>query len=133
LNAALHQYVGEGSSRNELVVVISDLLTRDSIVTVLDPLAARVADVAVIHVVSPQELDPRVSGEVELIDSESGESLEMGVSFDTLSAYRARFAGWLDERAAECRSRGWRYVRVLTDRPLAAVVLDDLRRGGILK
>jgi hypothetical protein len=89
--------------------------------------------VAVIHVVSPEESEPRVSGEVELIDAETGEQLELGVSLDTLSAYQSGFSRWLDERAAECRSRGIRYVRVRTDSPLASVMLADLRRGGLLR
>jgi hypothetical protein len=87
----------------------------------------------VIHVVSPQELVPGHNGELELIDIESGEALELGVSLETLAAYRARFSAWLAERASECRTRGIRYAQVRTDRPLAAVVLDDLRRAGVLR
>jgi uncharacterized protein (DUF58 family) len=133
LNVAIRDSLSEASSRNQMMVVVSDLLTRDSMATLLDGMAGRVPDVAVVHVISPQELDPRLSGEVELVDSESGETIEMGVSLDTLSAYRDRFTRWLDDRATQCRSRGWRYVCVHTDRALASVVLDDLRRGGILK
>jgi hypothetical protein len=96
-------------------------------------LQARQADVVVIHVVSPDELDPRFSGEVELVDAETNGVLELGVSLETLAAYRSRFAAWLDARAAECRTRGIRYARVRTDRPVNLVVLDDLRRVGILR
>ena len=116
-----------------LVIIVSDLLTAAGVADGLDELQARRADVAVIHVVSPEEIDPTLSGELQLLDSESGSAMELGVSLETLAAYRSRFANWLDERAGECRARGIRYVRVRTDRPLASVLLDDLRRGGLLR
>jgi uncharacterized protein (DUF58 family) len=132
LNTALAE-LGTDVRRNSLAVVVSDLLTPDGAATGLDALRARVADIAVIHVLSPQELEPRVSGEVELVDAESGATLELGVSLDTLSAYRARLQNWLDARAADCLGRGMRYVRVRTDRSLGLLVMDDLRRGGLLR
>jgi uncharacterized protein (DUF58 family) len=133
VNAGLQGCLPERHSAVPLVVVVSDLLTPRGAARGLESLQVRQADTVVIHVVSPEELDPRLSGEVELIDAESDEMLELGVSLETLAAYRARFANWLEERAAECRTRGIRYARVRTDRPIAEVVLDDLRRAGILK
>jgi uncharacterized protein (DUF58 family) len=132
LNAALETCL-EASSRQTLAVFVSDLLTPTGVAGGLQALQAHQADVAVIHVVSPDELDPRLSGEVELVDAETSGVLELGVSLETLAAYRARFAAWLDERAAECRTRGVRYARVRTDRPLNVVVLDDLRQAGMLR
>jgi uncharacterized protein (DUF58 family) len=133
LDEALPDAATAPLSRNSLAVVVSDLLTPDGAAAGLDALRTRVADVAVVHVVSPIELEPRLAGEVELIDAESGEALELGVSADTLAAYRARYQSWLDGRASDCQSRGMRYVRVRTDRPLASIVLDDLRRGALLR
>ena len=123
----------ECASRSTLMVIVSDLLSPEGIAIALEALAARRFDVAVVHVVSPDEMDPRIRGEVELIDAETGERLELGVSLNTLAAYRARFSGWLDERLNECRARGIRYARVHSDRPLASVVLEDLRRAEILR
>jgi uncharacterized protein (DUF58 family) len=133
LNAGIGACVDDMPPRHPLVVIVSDLLSLDGIEKGLEQLRLQKADVAVLHVVSPDELDPQVSGEVELVDAESGERLELGVSLETLAAYRARFAAWLDARAGECQSHGIRYVQVRTDRPLASVMLDDLRRGELLK
>ena len=132
LNSSLPDCLGDGASQ-PLTIVVSDLLTRDGVAAGLDALQARLADVAVIHVVSPDEAEPDVSGEVQLYDAESGETLELGVSLETLAAYRSRFSSWLEQRASECRTRGIRYVQVRTDRPLPTVVLDDVRRGGLLR
>jgi uncharacterized protein (DUF58 family) len=133
VNASLAECLPE-AARQPLVVVVSDLLTPSGVASGLEALqVARQADIVMLHVVSPEEMEPRLSGEMELVDAETNEVLEMGVSLETLAAYRARFATWLDERENECRSRGIRYVRVRTDRPLTSVVLDDLRRGGVLR
>ncbi len=132
LNSGLSSCLGPGPDR-PLVIVVSDLLAMPGVAQGLDALQALNADVVVLHVVSAEEIDPRLSGEVELVDAETDEVLEIGVSLDTLAAYRARFAEWLAERQADCSQRGIRYVRVPTHRPLANVVLEDLRRGGVVR
>lgn len=133
LNAGLAECVPPGASARSLAVVVSDLLMPEGVASGLDALRARVADVAVVHIVSPEELNPELSGELELVDAESGATLELGVSLDTLAAYRQRLGHWLDAREADCGRRGMRYIRVRTDQPVNEVVLDDLRRGGLLR
>jgi uncharacterized protein (DUF58 family) len=133
LNAGLAGCVPERAPAGMLAVVISDFLTPAGVGDGLEALRARVGDLAVIHLVAPDELEPRLSGELELIDAESGAALELGLSMATLSAYRARFEEWLEDRARDCQRRGLRYVRLRTDTPLATAVLSDLRRGGLLR
>jgi uncharacterized protein (DUF58 family) len=132
VNASLSGWLSD-SIAQPLVVVVSDLLTPAGMARGLEVLLARQADLVVVHVVSPDELEPRLSGEVELFDAETGEVVDVGVSLETLAAYRTRFGTWLAEREAECTARGIRYLRVQTDRALESVVLDDLRRAGILR
>ncbi|MDQ6673050.1 MAG: DUF58 domain-containing protein [Chloroflexota bacterium] len=132
LNDSLATCLPSGVSQ-PLVVLVSDLLTPAGVSAGLEALQARQADVVVLHVLSPDELEPRLAGQIELIDAETDEKLELGVSLQTLAAYRARLADWLGGRQSDCTQRGVRYVRVPTDRPLASVMLGDLRRGGVLK
>jgi uncharacterized protein (DUF58 family) len=134
LDAGLAGCIPAGvSPQSVLAVVVSDLMTPSGAIGGLDALRGRVADVCVIHVVAPDELEPRFTGELELIDAESGATLELGVSMATLNAYRGRFASWLEARIDDCRRRGLRYVRVSTDTPLAIAVMNDLRAGGLLR
>jgi uncharacterized protein (DUF58 family) len=133
LNASFVNCVPRETPANSLCVIVSDLMTPDGVANGIDALRGRVADVAVLHVVAPDELEPKLTGEVELIDAESDATSELGVSLATLSAYRARFQAWLDAREAECRARGLRYARLTTDTPLSTAVLRDLRQIGLLK
>ncbi|HEY2594630.1 MAG TPA: DUF58 domain-containing protein [Chloroflexota bacterium] len=133
VNSELAACLPREASARSLAIVVSDLLAPDGVAGGLDALRARLADVAVLHVVSPEEMNPDLSGEVELFDAETGRTLELGVTAATLAAYRCRFGEWLDAREVECRRRGLRYVRVRTDRPVNEVVLDDLRRGALVR
>ena len=134
LNSELGACLGERElNGTPLVVVISDLLDPDGAARGLDSLQFKRTDVVVIHVVSRQELEPRLNGELELVDAETEAALELGVSLETLAAYRTRFDTWLEERASYCRRHEMRYARVRTDRPLASVMLDDLRRARVLR
>lgn len=133
LNATLSACVPADAPPHALAVVVSDLMSPAGIQGALDTLRARVADIAVVHVVAPEELQPNISGEVELIDAETGVITELGVSQATLSAYRTRFTAWLDARESDCRARGLRYTRVTTDTPIATAVLRNLREMGLLK
>ena len=133
INAGLDAAVALEGSAAPLVIVVSDLLTPTGIVAALDSLRLKAADVVVVHVVAPEEAAPSVTGNVELVDAETNEVLEVGVSLATLAAYRERFATWLATRETDCHARGMRYTRVQTDRDLTGVMLDDFRRLGLLR
>jgi uncharacterized protein (DUF58 family) len=120
-------------TRQALVVLVSDLLTPAGVEDGLDALLHQGVDVVVLHVLSPQELNPNMLGELELLDAETNERLEVGLSLAVLNQYRDRLGGWLERQAGACSERGLRYVRLRSDRALEAVLLDDLRRGNVLR
>lgn len=132
LNAALGANVPTEAS-HRLVVLVSDLLAPEGMAAGLDDLLAQRTDVVVLHVFAPDEQDPTLAGEVELLDAETGDILELGASLATLDAYRQRYATWLADQAAACTTRGMRYVRLATDRPLTSVLLEDLRTAQVLR
>jgi uncharacterized protein (DUF58 family) len=120
-------------ARQGLVVLVSDLLTPEGVEAGLDGLLHQGVDVIVLHVLSPQELSPDLVGELELLDAETNERLEVGLSLAVLKQYRERLDGWLERQEGVCSQRGLRYLRLRTDRPLDSVLLDDLRRGNVLR
>lgn len=120
-------------ARQGLVVLVSDLLAPEGVEAGLDGLLHQGVDVIVLHVLSPQELNPDLLGELELVDAETNERLEVGLSLAVLTQYRERLGGWLERQEGACTQRGLRYVRLRTDRALDSVLLDDLRRSNVLR
>src|SRR5262249_44563003 len=106
--------------RQRMVVLVSDLLAPDGIANGLDSLLGKRAEVVVVHLFSSEEADPHLAGEIELVDSETGEREELGASLATLDAYRSRYAAWLADQERACTSRGLRYVRVASDRAVTS-------------
>ena len=131
LNAGLRAYAISGG-RAGLVVLISDLFSPAGYVEGLTRLAARGHEVAVIHVLAPDEVEPVLAGDLRLLDVETGDPQEVTIDGGMRNLYRRRLAAWRDEIRAACRARDVHYVPVETDTPFDRVVLYDLRRAGIL-
>jgi uncharacterized protein (DUF58 family) len=132
LNAGLRAYALSGG-RPGLVVLLSDLFSPPGYVEGLTALAARGHEVAVIHVLAPDEVEPPLAGDLRLLDVETGQPQEVTLDTRTQALYRRRLAAWQDEIRASCRARDVHYVPVETGIPFDRVVLYDLRRSGILR
>jgi len=115
-----------------LVVVISDLLTADWD-DGLRRLPARGADLAVVHLVHPSDLDPVLEGDLELVDAETAERLEVSLNADIVADYRSAALAWADDVAARVRSRGGVYVRVLSSESVETMLLRRARDARILR
>ena len=116
-----------------LAILISDLLSPDGYEEGIDALLQAGLDVIVLQVLSPQELDPAEGGDVELVDAETGEIVEVSLTPRMIAIYRERLDRWCAEAEELCAKRGISYSLVSTDTPLEALLLDHLRRVGILR
>jgi uncharacterized protein (DUF58 family) len=132
LNGSLRAYAISGG-RPGLTVLISDLFSPGGYVEGLTALAARGHEVAVIHVLSPDEVEPPLGGDLRLLDIETDNPQEVTIDGGMRSLYQRRLAAWRDEIRAACRGRDAHYVPVETDTPFDRVVLYDLRRSGIVR
>jgi uncharacterized protein (DUF58 family) len=132
LNAALRGYAISGG-RAGLVILISDLFSPAGYLEGVTALAARGHEVAVIHVLSPDEIEPPLGGDLRLLDLETGAPQEVSIDGGMRALYRRRLEEWQDGIRADCRSRDVHYVPVETATPYDHVVLHDLRRVGLVK
>jgi uncharacterized protein (DUF58 family) len=132
LNAVLRAYAVSGR-RAGLVVLISDLFSPAGYAEGLTALAARGHEIAVLHTLSPDEVEPPLGGDLRLLDVETGEPQEVTVDGGMRARYRRRLEAWRDEVRATCRARDVHYVPIITDTPFERVVLYDLRRVGLVK
>lgn len=131
LNASLRACALSG--RAGLVVLVSDLFSPTGYLEGLTALAARGHEIAVIHVLSPDEVDPSLGGDLRLLDVETGEPQEVTIDATVRAHYRHRLAKWRGEIAAACYARGMHYLSVETEMPFEQVVLSELRRAGVIR
>ena len=142
LNASLRAYAVSGG-RAGLVVLISDLLSPTysegseaalgGYVEGLNALAVRGHEIAIIHTLSPDEVEPPLAGDLRLLDVETGAPQEVTIDGGMRTLYRRRLQAWRDEIQATCRARDIHYIPVETDTPFDRVVLYDLRKSGVVR
>jgi uncharacterized protein (DUF58 family) len=124
-NAAA-QLTGRG-----VVVLLSDLLD-PAADRVIRELASTRSELIILHVLSPQELDPPLEGDLRLVDSETGEGVDVTADLATIDAYRARLAAWKEEFATLAARRQATYVDLSSDVPLNELIFAELRRRRVL-
>jgi len=120
-----------GLTGRGIVVLCSDLFDPAADRVVRD-LAASGAEVIVLHVLAPDELEPDLAGDLRLVDDETGEAVDVTVDLPVLDGYKQRLAAWRDELAAIAARRRVSYVPLASDLPIAELVFAELRRRRIL-
>jgi uncharacterized protein (DUF58 family) len=79
-----------------------------------------------IQILSRQDLEPQLTGDLELIDSETGQSCEIS-SWDVgLRAYHAALANFTAGLESFCRSGGHGYVLAMTEQPFEELLFKNL-------
>jgi uncharacterized protein (DUF58 family) len=114
-----------------IVILLSDLLD-PAADKVIRELAATGSELIVLHVLSPEELDPALEGDLRLIDSETGEGLDVTVDLATVDAYKSRLAAWKADLADLAAKRRASYVDLTSDQNLADLMFAELRRRRVL-
>lgn len=130
LRATLRRYAAASRARGPLVV-LSDLYDPEWKPALRAALGAGF-DLSLIHLLSPEEVEPELDGDLRLVDDETGREIEIRADEETLERYRARLAAWREEIRAWCGERGVPFVPVTSDFPLEPFVLDVLRRQALV-
>lgn len=120
-HAARHQ-------RGGLAIVISDLLGVPDLTAVLANFPAPRWQVLVIHLLHAEELEPRVRGEIELQDAETGERANFAFDNRAYQRYVANARDWCRAHELACEQQRATYARVLADWPIERAVMPYLRR-----
>ncbi len=132
LNLSLRNYALYGR-RPGLLFLISDLLSPNGYQDGLNALQSRGYEVGLIHLLSPDEVNPLVSGDLKLVDIETGQDAEITLDPTTLNQYRERLRDWQGEIANYCAGRGVHYIPVTTNLPWEKLVIQTLRIKGVVK
>jgi uncharacterized protein (DUF58 family) len=120
------------TSRPGPLLLLSDLMD-EGWADGLNALARRGFEVSVLHILSPDEVDPQISGDLKLLDSETRAEIEITGEYDLVERYRKGLADWQEELRRFCGARGMHYASILTSTPLEEVLTARLRVQGILR
>lgn len=114
------------------LVLLSDLLD-DGWQDGLRILANRGYEVTVLHILSPDEMDPQLTGDLKLVDMETSAEVEITADYDLLQRYRTSLESWQRDIANFCGARGMHYVPLVTSITLDDLLFALLRRRGVLR
>jgi len=132
LNEAIIGYAMR-AKRVGLLILISDLLSPSGYETGLNALVGRGYEVAILHTLAPDELDPPLAGDLRLIDIETGQVQEVTIDAALRDRYLHRLDTWQMEIKQFCSHRGIHYVQVNTTQSWITPILNDLRRAGVVQ
>lgn len=115
-----------------VVVVLSDLLDPE-----WEPALLRLRhsghEPLVLQVLAPDELEPVVEPDHELLDAETGEVVPVALDRKAIAAYRAALAGFLAQVEGACTRSGIGWALARTDVPVEELVLRALRGRALLR
>jgi uncharacterized protein (DUF58 family) len=121
LSRAIEQVIVR-SSRPGMLVVISDFMDSGPFDAAITHAASAGHDVALVQVLSRDEVEPQWDGDYALVDVESNALVEVTMDAGALEAYLARLNQLVLGLRALAKKVQGTYVRIVTDEPLLPVV-----------
>ena len=116
-----------------IVVLISDLMDKAGYEAALRYFLAQDMDVYVIHVLSAEELDPELQGDLQLIDCEDADVAEITVSAPLLKRYQQTLGAFIESAREFCTRRGILYLLARNEVPVEQLVTGYLRERGLVR
>ena len=115
-------------------LLVSDLMDcREELADGLVLLRPGGCELTVLHLQSPDEAEPVMEGAMLLQDAETARRISLPVTPDVLASYRRAWAEFVEACRHACLSRGVTYVAAPTSVPFERLVLETLRRVGVLE
>jgi uncharacterized protein (DUF58 family) len=131
LNAALRDYTVR-RPRPGLCLLVSDMLAPGGFQDGIAALRNVGHEIGLIHVLSPDEIEPPLVGDLQLIDVETGVSQDVTIDAGMREMYISSLLTWRDDIAKYCIKRGMHYAAVDTSTSWESLILFELRRMGVI-
>jgi uncharacterized protein (DUF58 family) len=132
LTAAAKAFAIKHSGKG-VVIVISDFLDKRGYEPALRYLLARNMDIYVIHVLSREEVEPELVGDLRLVDAEDEDIAEISVSAPLLKRYKDNLNAFVGGLKEWCTKRGITYIFTTNQAPFDKLVLNYLRERGLVR
>lgn len=132
LTRALRTFALQCSGKG-IVVVLTDFMDKGGYEEALRYLLARQLDIYVIQILSEEEVDPGITGDLRLVDVEDEDVAEITVSRPLLKRYKENLAAYRAKLYEFCTRRGIACLFTTNQVPFDRLVLTYLRQRGLVK
>ena len=116
-----------------VTIVVSDFLFKQGYEDALRRLIGARYELYAIQVLSPQEIEPELTGDLKLLDVEDEDTAEVTVSSALIKYYKRNLAAYCEQLRSFCTQRGATYVRANSADSVETLVLNYLRRIQLLR
>jgi hypothetical protein len=114
-------------------VLLSDLFWLGEPLATLRPLAERAAVAVVVQVLAEADVNPPESGNLRLVDSETGETQDLRVDAAVVRRYREALARHQQNWHRACQQVGAVFTTTVAEVLLRDWKLDDLVKAEVLR
>lgn len=116
-----------------LSLIISDFFTQGSIEDLMKYLMFYKQDIVLLHILSPQELNPELQGQVRLKDSETGEMVDVDLTSSIYDKYKQTLNNFKFSLKEMTKKYGGAYVTVSSNDSLEKILFEDMITTQIIK
>lgn len=128
VDAVLRRHKGRG-----IVILLSDFLTFGELTPALNSLFRSGLEIHGVQILSELELHPDLTGDLRLVDSETGETLDISGAGELYGLYNEHL-NWQEQKLTEeCQKRSGRFIRVSSKTSIETILFDTWRRKGWLR
>ncbi len=96
-------------------------------------LLARGHQVILLHILTPQEFEPPLVGALNLVDCETGATLDVTITGTLLDRYTTALRSFIAEAEKWCTAHRVTYIKLQTTDPLEKVIMTTLRQKQVLR
>ena len=122
-----------GRMGSGIVIVLSDFFFKEGFELGLKRLATKNYDLYAMQVLSPQEIEPDMTGDLKLVDLEDEDTAEVTISGALMKYYKKNLTAYCNDIKDFCTRRGGTYVLANTSSPVERLVLNYLRRIRLVR
>jgi uncharacterized protein (DUF58 family) len=116
-----------------IVLLASDLMDKQGYTGALKYLLSRAMDVYVVQVLSAEELEPELAGDLKLVDCEDQDTADVTASAALVKRYKKTLTAFVDGARDYCGRRGMNYLLAGNQVPVDELVSSYLRKRGLVR
>ncbi|MDF2591537.1 MAG: hypothetical protein K0S75_1003 [Clostridia bacterium] len=114
-------------------VIISDFFTPGGIEEAIKYLLFKKQDIFLIQILSPEELNPELEGQVRLLDSETGNVMDVAVTPALLKQYHKKLNEFNSGIKEFCSRVGVTYIQASSADSVEKIVFEQFTSSGVIR